>query len=203
LSPGVSAAHAGLIAERRDRLRRQLLQLIPPRSAFVWEVGSGHGHFLSAYAAAHPERLFVGIDIASDRVARAKRKCDRARLGNLHFFLADDADFLSAIPDGAHFAEVFMLFPDPWPKRRHHKNRVMKPEFLTTVAARAGQGANLYFRTDDEPYYREAADIVRAHPDWTESEGAPLPFEERTVFQERAQRHFTLVAKRAWDKKSA
>jgi tRNA (guanine-N7-)-methyltransferase len=197
LSPGITAEHAGLIAERRDRLRRELLKIIPPRSSFVWEVGSGHGHFLSAYAAAHPETLFVGIDIASDRVTRARRKCDRARLGNLHFFLADDADFLSAIPEGAHFAEVLILFPDPWPKRRHHKNRLMKAEFLSAVSERAGKGVNLYFRTDHEPYYREAADIVRAHPDWAESVGAPLPFEEPTVFQERAERHFTLVAKRA------
>jgi tRNA (guanine-N7-)-methyltransferase len=197
LSPGITAGHAGLLAERRERLRRELLKIVPPGSSFVWEVGSGHGHFLSAYAAAHPETLFIGIDIASDRVARARRKCDRARLGNLHFFLADDIDFLSAIPEGAHFAAVFMLFPDPWPKRRHHKNRVMKAEFLSAVSARAGRGASLYFRTDHEPYYQEAADIVRAHPDWAESVGAPLPFEEPTVFQERAERHFTLVAKRA------
>jgi tRNA (guanine-N7-)-methyltransferase len=186
-----------MVAERRDRLRLQLKQLVPPQSAFVWEVGSGHGHFLSAYAGADPGKLCIGIDISSDRVARAKRKGDRAHLGNLHFFLAGDDDFLAALPEGAHFSEVYLLFPDPWPKRRHHKNRVMKPEFLAAVAARAVKGASLYFRTDHEGYFGEAVAIVRADPLWRESAGAALPFEEPTVFEKRAERHFTLVARRA------
>lgn len=188
--------HGRLIADRRARLRTELLNAIPQRSAFIWEVGSGHGHFLSAFAAAHPGDLCVGIDIASDRVARSKRKRDRAHLGNLHFYLTDAEDFLAAMPEGMRFAEVYMLFPDPWPKRRHHKNRVMKPEFLSAVAARAGKGACLYFRTDHEEYYREAVAVVRAHPDWKESVGGTLPFEEPTVFEKRAERHFTLVAMR-------
>jgi tRNA (guanine-N7-)-methyltransferase len=170
---------------------------MPPSRRFVWEVGSGHGHFLSAYAAAHPGDLCLGVDISSDRVARANRKLDRARLENLHFFLADAEDFLAAMPDGAHFAEVYVLFPDPWPKRRHHKNRVMKTEFLESVAARTKKGANLYFRTDHEDYFREAVALVRAHRAWSVFARKDLPFEEPTVFQKRAERHFTLVAKRA------
>lgn len=203
MSPAVTAAHGKMIAERRDRLRRDLLNILSPHSSFVWEVGSGHGHFLSAYASTHPKELCVGIDISSDRVARAKRKKDRARLENLHFFLADDIDFLEALPDGAKFTEVYVLFPDPWPKRRHHKNRVIKPEFLAAVAARAGRGVNLYFRSDHEPYFRDTVAMVRGHRDWAVSEGGVLPFEEPTVFQNRADRHFTLVATRRSDKKSA
>lgn len=197
MSPGVTAGHRRLIAQRRDHLRRELLEIIPSSGRFVWEVGSGHGHFLSAYAATHPGELCIGVDISSDRVARAKRKQSRARLGNLHFFLADADDFLAAMPVGAHFGDVYLLFPDPWPKRRHHKNRVLKPGFLAAVAARTTKGAALYFRTDHEDYFREAVALVRAHSDWSESADAGLPFEEPTVFQKRAERHFTLVAKRA------
>jgi tRNA (guanine-N7-)-methyltransferase len=182
------------MAERRDALRGALLQIIAPASQLVWEVGSGHGHFLAAYAAAHPKDCCVGVDIASDRIARADRKRERAKLPNLHFVRADADDFLAVMPETARFTAIFILFPDPWPKRRHGKNRIMKPEFLTAAAAAAERGTRLFFRTDYEPYFREATGVVRAHADWEESDPAAWPFEEPTVFQRRAQRHFSLVA---------
>jgi tRNA (guanine-N7-)-methyltransferase len=170
--------------------------MLEPASLFVWEVGSGHGHFLAAYAAAHPGDICVGIDIASDRIARAERKRERARLANLHFVRADATDFLASMPEGTRFAAIFVLFPDPWPKRRHSKNRIMKPEFLAAAASRAEKGTRLYFRTDHEPYFREAAATVSAHASWKLSDPAPWPFEEPSVFQKRAVRHFSLVAMR-------
>lgn len=188
--------HSVVTAERRERLRAVLLEFLPPASRFTWEVGCGHGHFLSAFAAAHPERLCVGIDISSDRVARAVRKRERAHLSNLHFMLADADDFLAALPEGARISEVFILFPDPWPKRRHHKNRVMKPGFLDALASVALQGSRLHFRTDHEPYFNDAEAVIRAHANWTAAPSALLPFEEPTVFQKRAQKQFTLVAER-------
>jgi tRNA (guanine-N7-)-methyltransferase len=188
--------HASRIEGRRETLREALLQIIPCSSRLVWEVGSGHGHFLTAYSAAHPKEICVGIDIASDRIARADRKRARARLTNLHFVRADAEDFLAAMPKGARFAAIFILFPDPWPKRRHQKNRVMNAGFLSAAAAAAGKGTGLFFRTDHEPYFREAAAAVRAHADWEQSDPAPWPFEEPTVFQKRAARHFSLVAQR-------
>jgi tRNA (guanine-N7-)-methyltransferase len=159
-------------------------------------VGSGHGHFLTAYAAAHPRSTCVGIDISAERVARAVRKQRRAGLGNLHFVLADAGDFLSALPDGSGISEIFILFPDPWPKRRHHKNRLMTVGFLAGAAAAAGKGARLFFRTDHEPYFREAEALLHGHADWEPSPESLLPFEEPTVFEKRAPRHFTLVATR-------
>lgn len=183
-------------AERREALRIELLRLIPPGLNFVWEVGSGHGHFLAAYAAAHPDERCIGIDIAADRIARADRKRDRARLANLHFVRADADDFLAVMPANARLAAIFILFPDPWPKRRHSKNRVMKPGFLAAAGAMAGKGTRLFFRTDHEPYFRETAGLVLAHADWEESDPAAWPFEEPTVFQRRAVRHFSLVAMR-------
>lgn len=185
-----------MVADRRERLRARLIEIILPSPHFVWEVGCGHGHFLAAYAASHPNEHCIGIDISSDRVARADRKRERARLANLNFVLAEGDDFLAAMPPASRLSAIFILFPDPWPKRRHHKNRVMKPEFLTGIAAAAAKGTRLYFRTDHEPYFRDASAGIRAHPDWEESEGEALPFEEPSVFQKRAAAHFTLVATR-------
>jgi len=188
--------HAAIVASRRDALRRVIANKIEPTERLVWEVGSGHGHFLTAYAAVHPGETCVGIDISSERIARADRKRERSKLERLHFVRADAEDFLASMPERARFSSIFILFPDPWPKRRHHKNRLIKPEFLSALAARSEKGARLHFRTDHEAYFREALGIILEHADWILSDTANLPFEEPTVFQKRAARYFTLVAMR-------
>jgi tRNA (guanine-N7-)-methyltransferase len=196
LRPIQPAEHASHIAGRREELRGTLAEVVEPAVPFVWEVGCGHGHFLTAYAQAHPAETCLGIDITSDRIERAERKRVRARLENLHFVRADAEDFLAAMPERARFIAIFILFPDPWPKRRHHKNRVVNPKFLAAAAARAQKGTALYFRTDHEPYFREVAALVNAHKDWSEQDASAWPFNEPTVFEKRAARHFSLVATR-------
>ena len=194
-SKGIDNYNA-LVAQRREQLRIQIPRLLPENGPFVWEIGCGHGHFLTAYAAAHPTEQCIGIDISPERIARAERKQVRAGLRNLHFILADAEDFLASLPLGRRIGTMFILFPDPWPKRRHHKNRLIKPEFLAAAAAASEKGAPLYFRTDYEPYFAEARLAVGADPAWRLLPPAPLPLEEPTVFQKRAPRHFTLVAER-------
>jgi tRNA (guanine-N7-)-methyltransferase len=196
LRPTRTAEHGARMADRRTDLRAKLLEINPQTPSFVWEVGCGHGHFLAAYAAAHPERQCIGIDISSDRITRANRKRERARLANLRFVLAEADEFLGVMPKEFRFSAIYILFPDPWPKRRHHKNRVLKKEFLTAAAMAAGKGTQLFFRTDHEGYFRDAEREIRAHSEWKMTEDALLPFEEPTVFQKRAARHFTLVAAR-------
>jgi len=106
---------------------------------------------------------------------------------------ASAEDFLASLPETARFADVFVLFPDPWPKRRHHKNRLMQPVFLSQIAAKAGQGLRLYFRTDDSDYFDAAKAVVMEHPGWQVLD-APWAFEYETVFQERAAGFHSLVA---------
>jgi tRNA (guanine-N7-)-methyltransferase len=196
LRPSRPAERDSVVSKRREDLRQELAKIIHSRDHFVWEVGSGHGHFLTAFAKGNPGATCIGIDITSDRIVRADRKRERARLENLRFVRADADDFLAVMPETARFTSIFILFPDPWPKRRHHKNRVVKAEFLTAAAAKAMKGAPLYFRTDHEPYFRTVCDLVAAHADWAAAGADPWPFEEPTVFQKRAERHFSLVATR-------
>jgi tRNA (guanine-N7-)-methyltransferase len=184
------------IADRSESLRATLLEIVAPSVPFVWEVGCGHGHFLAAYAEAHPKEPCIGIDISADRVTRANRKLARAKLENLHFIVADAEEFLAVMPKGSRFSAIYILFPDPWPKRRHHKNRVIKPAFLSAASAAMGKGTPLYFRTDHEGYFLEGKSVFRSSGAWSTSEESQLPFEEATVFQKRAARHFTLVATR-------
>jgi tRNA (guanine-N7-)-methyltransferase len=182
--------------ERRRALREFLRRMFPADARIVWEVGCGHGHFLNAYAQANSACLCVGIDIVGDRIERALRKRDRAKLANLHFVQAEAGLFLEELPSAVRLRDIFILFPDPWPKARHHKHRIIQPDFLTAVAGRAEPTARLCFRTDFKPYFDDAESVVREHCDWNLVE-EPWPFEHETVFQSRAQGFHSLIARRS------
>jgi tRNA (guanine-N7-)-methyltransferase len=195
-NPARTAQFLERMAARRRGLCERHAQILPPRAQFTWEIGSGHGHFLAAYAQAYPRELCVGIDIVSERIGRALRKRDRAKLTNLHFIHAEARLFLETLPADVTFSRLFILFPDPWPKLRHHKHRIMQPDFLTSLAARAGEGARLYFRTDFTPYFDDTKTVLEAHHDWNVvPDGGELwPFEHETVFQARAPSFHSLIA---------
>lgn len=169
---------------------------LPADAHIIFEIGSGHGHFLTAYAQKHPEKVCVGVDTASDRVARAVRKKTRAHLSNLFFFRADAALFLDTLPSETRLAAVFILFPDPWPKARHHKHRVIQPVFLNQLATRMTESASMYFRTDYTPYFQDARAIIERQSRWQIVE-EPWPFEYETVFQSRADSFHSLIARPA------
>jgi tRNA (guanine-N7-)-methyltransferase len=194
--PSFSPGHEALLAARREEIREELARWLSPGESFVWEVGSGHGHFLTAYATAHPALTCLGIDLASDRVARARRKRDRAGLRRLHFLRGDARLFLEALPAGASFSRIFILFPDPWPKLRHHKHRIIQPDFLTRVAAHAARECELHLRTDFEPYFQDACGKLQASACWEITDPPlPWPFEHATVFQSRAHQHYSVTAR--------
>ncbi len=182
-----------LMNERRSVLQQKLLPVFSTTSEFICEIGCGHGHFLTAYAAAHPERVCVGIDLVGERIERADRKRDRARLSNLHFFRAEARFFLETLPVNARISALFILFPDPWPKLRHQKHRIIQAAFLDAVASRATPGCRLNFRTDYEPYFDEAQATVRTHPHW-HLVAESWPFEYETVFQHRAESFASFIA---------
>lgn len=182
------------ITERRAALRRELAALLPANRAIAWEIGSGHGHFLVQYAQAFPDKFCVGVDIIRDRLNRSGRKRDRAKLTNCHFVLAEAREFFDAMPAGVTLQEVWVLFPDPWPKKRHHKNRIMQAEFLEALARRAGEGARLYFRTDHAEYFAAVAEFLPGLKTWRVDPAASWPLEQETVFQARAPAYQSLVA---------
>jgi tRNA (guanine-N7-)-methyltransferase len=136
----------------------------------------------------------VGIDLRLERIAKALRKRDRAGLSNLHFLRCEARDFLQELPAGIRLLDIYLLFPDPWPKKRHHKNRLFQAGFLDELAARAGQGSRLFFRTDYRPYFEDAAAAVAAHPQWHFQPEGPFPFEHLTIFQARAPTFHSLSA---------
>jgi tRNA (guanine-N7-)-methyltransferase len=136
------------------------------------------------------------VDLRGERVDRARRKADRAKLANCHFVRAEARELIECLPAGVTFAEVWVLFPDPWPKKRHHKNRLLQPAFFDFLAARAGKGARLYFRTDYAEYFHQVAAFIPELKTWRLAADAPWAMEHETVFQARAPSYQSLVAVR-------
>ena len=181
-------------SQRRQELTAQLDTLLhEDLTSLTLEIGCGHGHFMTAYALAHPDELCLGIDIINDRLIRATRKVERAGLTHAHFLRAEAEMLLDLWPDSIRLSRIFILFPDPWPKRRHHKNRLLKPDFLETLARKTTPETRLYFRTDYKPYFDDAAAILESHRSWN-LVNEVWPFEHQTVFQERADSYQSCIA---------
>ncbi len=188
------AGHLRRARIRQASLRDALAEHFAERDEFVLEIGCGHGHFLAAYAAAHPEEHCVGFDLVTRRIARAEKKRRDRELNNLAFFKAEVDEFLFGLPAHVRITRIFLLFPDPWPKKRHWKHRLTRYDRLERLAARTSDHGDLFFRTDDHPFFEWTEETIRTHPAWEVVPERPWPFEADTVFQGFAPRHYSLCA---------
>ncbi len=186
--------HLARVAQRQASLRDFSGETFASGPPIILEIGSGHGHFLTAYAGTFPTSICIGLDIISERIQRAMRKRNRAKLANLHFVHANAEDFLATLPLQTRLADIFILFPDPWPKRRHHKNRIMQTGFLNRLAVFCTPETLLHFRTDDSVYFQTTEALLQAHPRW-QIVDEPWKFEHETVFQRRAPVYQSLLAR--------
>ena len=179
------------------RLRATLATALAGRTGITFELGCGHGHWLAAYAAAHPGEFCVGIDLITHRVERSVRKQTLGKLDNVIFLKAEATEFLEALPTQVSLAKIFILYPDPWPKKKHHKNRFISPENLALLASRATPGTRLHFRTDNADYFGWTQEHLAAHKGWAIEPEVVWPFEQKTFFEERMKDRRDVFARRA------
>jgi tRNA (guanine-N7-)-methyltransferase len=184
-------------AARRLELKREVAGLLDELGSpgkLTLELGCGHGHFLSRYAEDHPAETCFGVDFSRDRIRRAARKQGRAGLDKLRFVYGEIREYLAVLPPGLSVSRVFVLYPDPWPKRRHHKYRLMNEGFLDQLADRSEPGCQLYFRTDSDDYFEKTGALISVHKQWEMRPDHKWSYEYSTVFQERTGRSRSLVA---------
>jgi tRNA (guanine-N7-)-methyltransferase len=133
----------------------------------VWlEIGFGGGEHLAAQAAAHRDVGFIGCEVFENGIAKLLVEAEREALTNV-CILADDARLLIAALPPASIGRVFILFPDPWPKQRHHKRRIVDRTTLDRLAAVMKDGAELRLATDDVAYLAWMLARVPVHPAFT------------------------------------
>ncbi|MDW8479017.1 MAG: tRNA (guanosine(46)-N7)-methyltransferase TrmB [Xanthomonadales bacterium] len=154
----------------------------------VLEIGFGDGEALLAAAAAEPGRDFLGIEVHRPGIGRLLNAAARAGVGNLRVLRMDAAEAVPLLPSGS-LAEVRIFFPDPWPKKRHRKRRLVQPPFLEALARAVADGGRLLIATDWEDYALAMREALEASESWTNAIGpgrfAPRPPERPPTRFER------------------
>lgn len=118
----------------------------------ILEIGFGMGETTAAIAAAMPGRDFVAVEVHAPGVGSLLKLIDERGLSNVRVVQHDAAEVVEQmIPDGS-LAGIHVFFPDPWPKKRHHKRRLLQPPFVRTLALRLAPGGYLHAATDWEDY---------------------------------------------------
>ena len=138
----------------------------------------------------------MGIDLLGERLRKCEAKRARRGLGNVVFLKAEASELLDALPGAPRLDKVFILYPDPWPKRRQTRKRFLQAANLDRLARTARPGCRLAFRTDHADYHEAAGQALAAHPEWEPLGGEPWPFESPTFFQDLLRDRRDLQARR-------
>ena len=144
------------------------------------EIGIGKGRFLLAAAEARPDVLHFGVEWANEYLRIAETRAEKRGLQNLRFARVDAKDLvLRSIPDGSVDA-YYVFYPDPWPKKRHHKRRFLEPAVADALARTLLPGGRLHVATDHAEYWAVIEPLLDAHPRFVRrpefgGPGFPLP----------------------------
>jgi tRNA (guanine-N7-)-methyltransferase len=138
----------------------------PPPTAIWLEIGFGAGEHLADQAERNPDIGFIGVEVFENGVARLIGEIAHRGLRNIRIF-ADDARLLLDRLPPSSLARVFILFPDPWPKLRHHKRRLVATTTLDRLAVLMPPAAELRLATDDRSYLAWMLEHLTAHPAFT------------------------------------
>ncbi|MEV5547964.1 tRNA (guanosine(46)-N7)-methyltransferase TrmB [Streptomyces sp. NPDC052309] len=143
-----------------------LAELFANDNPVVLEIGFGMGEATAQMAAADPDTNILAVDVHTPGQGNLLGLADRNGLSNIRVGNGDAIILLREMlaPDSLDGLRVY--FPDPWPKKRHHKRRLIQPEFLTLAASRLRPGAVVHCATDWEPYAEQMLDVLTAHPDF-------------------------------------
>jgi tRNA (guanine-N7-)-methyltransferase len=152
----------------------------------VLEIGSGTGEAAAAMAAADPSRDLLAVEVHTPGIATLLKRVDEDGLTNVRVAEADGLQVLAEALGPGDLDEVRVFFPDPWPKSRHAKRRLVTPAFAALVADRLRPGGRLHVATDWASYAEQVLEVVAASPDLEvvsrERGGRPLTrFERRGI----------------------
>jgi tRNA (guanine-N7-)-methyltransferase len=164
------------------------------------EIGFGNGDNLAKMAAAHPERDYLGIEVHRPGVGRLLLALEELRLDNVRVICHDAVEVLERQIPQQTLDEVVILFPDPWPKKRHHKRRLVQGPFVELVTQRLQPQGLLRMATDWQPYAEEMLAVLTANPRLqnlaANSTYVPRPLERSaTRFEKRGER----LGHEVWD----
>ncbi len=170
------------------------------RAPLVLEIGFGNGEQLLAAAAAEPQRDFIGIEVHRPGVGHLLNALADAGIDNVRLFHADAIEVLERAIAPASLDEVRIGFPDPWPKKRHHKRRLIQSEFVELLASRTPIGGHLHLATDWREYAEHMLAVLEAAPAWRNVAG-PGTFTVRPAWRvaTRFEKRGLRLGHEVWD----
>ena len=130
----------------------------------ILEIGFGMGETTARIAAAMPETNFLGLEVHVPGVGALLKLVEANQLGNVRVIRHDAVEVAQHMIAPASLAGIHIFFPDPWPKARHHKRRLVQPAFIALLASRLAPGAYLHCATDWEHYAQQMLEVLQGEP---------------------------------------
>ena len=161
------------------------------RAPKILEIGFGMGETTALIAAANPQTDYLGVEVHGPGVGALLRRIETQGLRNVRVIQHDAVEVIEQMIAPATLDGVHVFFPDPWPKKRHHKRRLLQPDFVRLLASRMKPGAYLHAATDWEDYAVQMLEVLSAEPllENTATGYAPRPeMRPLTKFEARGAR---------------
>ncbi len=163
------------------------------RHPLYLEIGFGNGEALTQLAQRHPDRNYLGIEVHRPGVGHLLLRLEELGLHNVRILRRDAVEMLRRHLPPHSLSGIYLWFPDPWPKKRHHKRRIVQPEFARLSARALACGGLLHMATDWEHYAQQMLEVMNAAEDFenTVARGGFVPRPEHrplTKFEQRGQR---------------
>ncbi len=147
------------------------------------DVGCGKGRYLMAVARKHPEMNFLGIDRMGSRILKLSRKLTRANLSHVRLIQVEATYAIRHLLPANSVSRFTILFPDPWPKRRHYRRRLFSPAFLDDLDRAMTPGATLHVATDHLDYFETITALFEPDSRFRSIPAYQPPEDERTDFE--------------------
>src|SRR6267154_1118641 len=164
-----------------DRL--ELAHVFPKPQPLEVELGSGDGSFLVEYAKQHPDHNFIGVERLLGRIRKLDRKARRVGLANVRGIRIESSYFVEYLLPPNSALALHIYFPDPWPKRKHRRHRLINERFPALARQALAPGGKVYLRTDDQDYFEQMVGVFAASPAFRLSETPPDLSALRTDFE--------------------
>jgi tRNA (guanine-N7-)-methyltransferase len=177
------------LAYRCERL--DLTKAFGRSAPTILEIGFGMGETTEQIALARPQDNFLGVEVFNAGVGALLKRIEASALQNIRIIQHDAVEVLRDMIAPNSLAGVHIYFPDPWPKKRHHKRRLIQPPLLELLSSRMAPGAYLHCATDWEHYALQMLEVLSAEPSLanTAENFAPRPdFRPLTKFENRGIR---------------
>jgi tRNA (guanine-N7-)-methyltransferase len=158
------------------------------------EIGIGNGEFIAHYAALNKNENFIGFEVYKKVIRKAIKRCEKLDSKNVRLIHYDGAFFVNLFPDNS-INNFYINFPDPWPKKKHNKRRLLKTDFLQLLSNKLANNGHIFIATDHNDYGEEILENLKPVPPLTSCFEKPYETDLIDYYQTKYYRKFAIPGK--------